>query len=73
MQPLPSYIYGNASQNPLRTRGVIGSDGQGNDGDLYLQYGSTGNIYLGKDGSGCIGNPIEPPFDVFHVTRGVPV
>ena len=49
-------IYGNASQNPLRTRGVIGSDGQGNDGDLYLQYGSTGNIYLGKDGSGCIDN-----------------
>lgn len=49
-------IYGNASQNPLRTRGIVGSDGQGNDGDLYLQYGSTGNIYLGKNGSGCIDN-----------------
>lgn len=47
-------IYGNASQNPLRTRGIVGSDGQGNDGDLYLQYGSAGNIYLGKNGSGCI-------------------
>lgn len=49
-------IYGNASQNPLRTRGIVGSDGQGNDGDLYLQYGSAGNIYLGKNGSGCIDN-----------------
>lgn len=49
-------IYGNASQNPLRTRGIVGSDGQGNDGDLYLQYGSTGNIYLGKTGNGCIDN-----------------
>lgn len=47
-------IYGNVSQNPLRTRGIVGSDGQGNDGDLYLQYGSAGNIYLGKNGSGCI-------------------
>jgi hypothetical protein len=47
-------IYGNASQNPLRTRGIVGSDGQGKDGDLYLQYGSAGNIYLGKNGSGCI-------------------
>lgn len=47
-------IYGNASQNPLRTRGIVGSDGQGSDGDLYLQYGSAGNIYLGKNGSGCI-------------------
>lgn len=49
-------IYGNVSQNPLRTRGIVGSDGQGKDGDLYLQYGSTGNIYLGKNGSGCIDN-----------------
>lgn len=49
-------IYGNASQNPLRTRGIVGSDGQGSDGDLYLQYGSAGNIYLGKNGSGCIDN-----------------
>lgn len=49
-------IYGNASQNPLRTRGIVGSDGQGSDGDLYLQYGSEGNIYLGKNGSGCIDN-----------------
>ena len=47
-------IYGNVSQNPLRTRGIVGSDGQGSDGDLYLQYGSAGNIYLGKNGSGCI-------------------
>lgn len=47
-------IYGNASQNPLRARGIVGSDGQGKDGDLYLQYGSAGNIYLGKNGSGCI-------------------
>ena len=49
-------IYGNASQNPLKTRGIVGSDGQGSDGDLYLQYGSAGNIYLGKNGSGCIDN-----------------
>lgn len=49
-------IYGNASQNPLRTRGIVGSDGQGSDGDLYLQYGSAGNIYLGKNGSGYIDN-----------------
>lgn len=49
-------IYGNASQNPLRTRGIVGSDGQGSDGGLYLQYGSAGNIYLGKNGSGCIDN-----------------
>lgn len=47
-------IYGNASQNPLRTRGIVGSDGQGKDGDLYLQYGTDGKIYFGKDGSGCI-------------------
>lgn len=47
-------IYGNASQNPLRTRGIVGSDGQGKDGDLYLQYRTDGKIYFGKDGSGCI-------------------
>lgn len=47
-------IYGNASQNPLRTRGIVGSDGQGKDGDLYLQYGTDGKIYFGKDGSGYI-------------------
>lgn len=49
-------IYGNASQNPLRTRGIVGSDGQGKDGDLYLQYGTDGKIYFGKNGSGCIDN-----------------
>ena len=47
-------IYGNASQNPLRTRGIVGSDGQGNDGDLYLQYGTDNNIYLGKSGKSYI-------------------
>lgn len=49
-------VQGNATDNPIRARGIVGSDGQGSDGDLYLQYGSTGNIYLGKDGSGCIDN-----------------
>ena len=47
-------IYGNASQNPLRTRGIVGSDGQGSDGDLYLQYGTDNNVYLGKSGKSCI-------------------
>lgn len=47
-------VQGNATDNPIRARGIVGSDGQGSDGDLYLQYGTDNNIYLGKSGKSYI-------------------
>lgn len=47
-------VQGNAIDNPIRARGIVGSDGQGSDGDLYLQYGTDNNIYLGKSGKSYI-------------------
>jgi hypothetical protein len=47
-------VQGNATDNPIRARGIVGSDGKGSDGDLYLQYGTDNNIYLGKSGKSYI-------------------
>ena len=47
-------VQGNAIDNPIRARGIVGSDGKGKDGDLYLQYGTDNNIYLGKSGKSYI-------------------
>lgn len=47
-------VQGNATDNPIRARGIVGSDGKGKDGDLYLQYGTDNNIYLGKSGKSYI-------------------
>lgn len=47
-------VQGNATDNPIRARGIAGSDGENGDGDLYLQYGTDNNVYLGKSGKSCI-------------------
>lgn len=47
-------VQGNATDNPIRARGIVGSDGKGKGGDLYLQYGTDNNIYLGKSGKSYI-------------------
>lgn len=56
--------YGTASSNPIITRGIVGSDGNGNTGELYLQYGvyqpirlgSNGGYNISTDGSNYSGN-----------------
>lgn len=40
-------IKGTAASNPLIVRGISGSDGDGDVGDLHLNYNSQGNIFLG--------------------------
>lgn len=60
----PLDIRGNAASKPLKVRGIVGSDGEGDIGDLYLQYESDKKIYLGnaanhtisEDGSSYSGN-----------------
>lgn len=54
----PLDIRGSAGSKPLRTRGIVGSDGSGGDGDLYLQLGNntTDDIYFGNAGAGRITN-----------------
>ena len=60
----PLDIRGNAASKPLKVRGIVGSDGEGNVGDLYFQYESDKKIYLGntanhtisEDGSSYSGN-----------------
>lgn len=42
--------YGTAAENPIITRGISGSDGNGNTGDLYLNYGINKEIKLGNNG-----------------------
>lgn len=39
---------------PLMINNIVGSDGNGNVGDLHLNYGTESNILLGKDGSSFI-------------------
>ena len=45
-------INGSAASSPLLVRGIQGSDGGGNPGDLYLNYGSGGNVSFGLNGAG---------------------
>lgn len=46
--------YGTAAGNPIITRGIAGSDGNGNIGELYLQYGANSAIKLGNTGAHAI-------------------
>lgn len=41
-------IRGTAADKHLKTRGIGGSDGNGNEQDLYLQYGSDYKTFFGK-------------------------
>ena len=43
-------IHGAASDKPLIVRGIVGSDGEGNIQELYLQYGANNTIRLGNTG-----------------------
>lgn len=49
---------GTAESKPIVTRGIAGSDGNGNLSDLYLQYGNETNdtVHFGKTGGGSISN-----------------
>lgn len=42
-------ISGTAASKPLRTRGIVGSDGNGSDGELHLQFGANNVIKLGNE------------------------
>jgi hypothetical protein len=44
-------IKGTGSVNHIMARGVRGSDGNGNVGSLYLQYGANKPVYFGDGGS----------------------
>lgn len=41
-------IHGTAAEKHLKTRGIGGSDGNGNSSDLYLQYSSDYKTYFGN-------------------------
>jgi hypothetical protein len=41
-------LYGSAADQPLMTRGIVGSDGNGATGELHLQYGVNQPIKLGN-------------------------
>lgn len=43
-------LKGKSDQNPLITRSVKGSDGNGNVGPLYLQFGANNQVILGNEG-----------------------
>lgn len=43
-------IQGEAADQPLQVRGIVGSDGTTTVSDLYLQYKANKLIYLGNDG-----------------------
>lgn len=43
-------INGAAADKPLMVRGIIGSDGNGTEGELYLNYGVDASIKIGKEG-----------------------
>lgn len=47
-------IRGTAADKHLKTRGIGGSDGNGNSSDLYLQYGSDYKTYFGKTGQSTL-------------------
>lgn len=47
----PLDIRGTAESIPLRTRGIVGSDGNGNVEALYLQYGANHPVHFGVGGS----------------------
>lgn len=49
-------IRGTAATKPLKTRGIVGSNGSGTDGELYLQFGNSTNdlIVFGNSGGGII-------------------
>lgn len=49
----PLIIEGTAASNPLIVRGISGSDGNGDLGDLYLNY-NGGVTYFGTNGGGHI-------------------
>ncbi len=42
-------ISGTAASKPLRARGIVGSDGNGSDGELHLQFGANNVIKLGNE------------------------
>lgn len=44
-------IMGTAADKPLRVRGIVGSDGDYTDAELYLQYQANKAIHLGNAGS----------------------
>lgn len=43
-------INGAAADKPLLVRGIVGSDGNGTEGELYLNYGVDASIKIGKEG-----------------------
>ena len=47
-------IRGTAAEKHLKTRGIGGSDGNGNESDLYLQYNSEYSTKFGKSGNGSL-------------------
>lgn len=47
-------IRGTATEKHLKTRGIGGSDGNGNSSDLYLQYSSDYKTYFGKTGQSTL-------------------
>lgn len=47
-------IRGTAAEKHLKTRGIGGSDGNGNESDLYLQYSSNYSTKFGKSGNGSL-------------------
>lgn len=44
-------IQGNAANKPLKVKGIVGSNGSSEDGELYLQYGVNQAVKLGSSGS----------------------
>lgn len=47
-------IRGTAAEKHLKTSGIGGSDGSGNESDLYLQYNSSYSTKFGKTGTGSL-------------------
>lgn len=47
----PVNINGTAGSQPLKVRGIVGSDGNGTAGELHLQYGANALIKLGNTAS----------------------
>lgn len=44
-------INGSAASQPLMVRGIVGQDGSGTVGELYLQYGANNAVYFGNAGA----------------------
>ena len=44
-------VRGNAASQPFKTRGIVGSDGNGTVADLYFQYGANAEVKLGNTGA----------------------